>query len=473
MASIPAMLLLSASLLLRSALSVGGGEDSDPGAWPPLTTPFPTFHRFTNRTTSLGGDVFSEATGALAWPSVAAAAPAEFSVLASLVSAAEVRGLLDIVRAEALDVDADSVDARPTHEYYLERSGSPEGVRSIAGKADARADVFSARAPARAALAALARPIAAGRLTPYVNARYAAACGGACVVCHSLVRKYVDGERLVHPTHFDVRALVTAVVSLQSAGKDFEGGLYVSVGAGTEATVALQAGDAVVHQSNLLHGVRVTRGERWSWILWFKAVGDAAACDGDEGVEWNAEAARAGDPIAAFLHARRAASAGERLAWLRASAEGGFARAANELGMALLASNESEAMGLLRAAADAGEPEAMHNLALRLVRRGGGGGEAAAVALFRKAAAGGVAAAAANVGVAYYNGRGAARDLHAALRWFEYAGDPKSLLLAARIAESLELPSARSLVRRAAAAGSAEAARELREEAGGKGSGEL
>jgi hypothetical protein len=62
---------------------------------------------------------------------------------------------------------------------------------------------------------------------------------------------------------------VTVVVSLTSAGVDFEGGLYVSVGAGSEVSVALQRGDAVIHRSNLLHGVRVEPGgERWSWIMW-------------------------------------------------------------------------------------------------------------------------------------------------------------------------------------------------------------
>ncbi len=101
-----------------------------------------------------------------------------------------------------------------------------------------------------------------------------------------------------HPTHFDIRALVTVVISLQSTGVDFEGGLYVSTGHGTEMIVALQSGDAVAHQSNLLHGVRVTKGERWSWITWYKGVGDPRKCDSDTGVSWNAAAAEKGDPVA-------------------------------------------------------------------------------------------------------------------------------------------------------------------------------
>ncbi len=34
-----------------------------------------------------------------------------------------------------------------------------------------------------------------------------------------------------------------------------------------------QEGDAVVHQSDLLHGVDVVQGSRWSYILWYKVGG--------------------------------------------------------------------------------------------------------------------------------------------------------------------------------------------------------
>lgn len=54
-------------------------------------------------------------------------------------------------------------------------------------------------------------------------------------------------ERTSHATHFDIQALVTVVVSLSSSGVDFDGGLFVSTGAGRgdEYFLALQAGDAV------------------------------------------------------------------------------------------------------------------------------------------------------------------------------------------------------------------------------------
>lgn len=67
------------------------------------------------------------------------------------------------------------------------------------------------------------------------------------LILRKQVRRYVEDERLSHPRHFDTQALVTAVISLSSSGRDFDGGLYVSTGSGEGETffVDLQAGDAV------------------------------------------------------------------------------------------------------------------------------------------------------------------------------------------------------------------------------------
>ena len=67
--------------------------------------------------------------------------------------------------------------------------------------------------------------------------------------------------------------------------------------------LALRRGDAVVHQSDLLHGVKVESGERWSWILWFR---DSETCD-DFGHEWSRDCARNGDAICQNLHANKVA----------------------------------------------------------------------------------------------------------------------------------------------------------------------
>ena len=146
---------------------------------------------------------------------------------------------------ESRAADPDTVDGLATHEFYLEASGTASALASIRGKPDSDGSVFAARGRARAALAALTAPIIYDRVLPFVNERYADACGATgCVVCQSLVRRYLPGERQGHGTHFDIQALVTVVVSLSSFGTDFDGGLFVTTGAaaagGETAFVGLQ-----------------------------------------------------------------------------------------------------------------------------------------------------------------------------------------------------------------------------------------
>jgi hypothetical protein len=441
----------------------------------------------------------------LTWPNLPSAPAASFSVLPGLASPSEVSALLSLLRPHAgrLDEDADSVDGLATQEIYLEKDGSTEAIKHIAGKPDVDPAVRASRAALRAALLAVTRPIQA-RVTPLVNMRYPNACAPfPCRVCHSLVRHYAQGERLEHPQHFDVQSLVTVVVPLSTAGEDFQGGLYVSTGAtGTEALLPLRAGDAVMHQSNLLHGVAVggggapsplqagaeeaeaqepplaappqrapappaAGGERWSWILWFKNVAESLSCDTEDGSAWAERDAEAGDPVAAFLHARRSRSPAAARKHLRRSAEAGFARAANELGHSLRqgggAARQEEGLRWLRAAAAAGEPEGLYNLALAEVSAGGGGNETLAMALWGEAARRGLAVAAANVAVGFFNGRGGvAQDARAAAAWWERAGDGASLQLAAQAAEGLgDGEGAAALWERAARVGHAPAAEEL------------
>lgn len=314
-----------------------------------------------------------------------------------------------------------------------------------------------------------------------VFVRYRSVCGSeGCTPCFSLVRRYRAGERTTHAAHFDIQALVTVVVSLGSYGADFDGGLYVTT-AGERAAqfLGLQRGDAVAHQSDLLHGVRVDRGARWSWIVWFS---DAADCRGDPSL-WHRASAEAGDPIAAFLQAQRAhmsagAGSGEagaaataavsdaKLRWLMASAEAGFGRAANEVGQLLKdgAPGPSGWSPNLTAArewferAAATEPEAVYNLGLLNLETGVGETDAN-IALFRQAAEAGIEAAAHNMGVAYYNGAGSLpRDLTAAAAWFERAENAEAYYMLAKIYRGVQGAAAVRWLRRAAAAGHPEAA---------------
>lgn len=142
-----------------------------------------------------------------------------------------------------------------------------------------------------------------------VHQRYPSACTSKgrdryCTPCFSLIRKYKHGQRQSHATHHDGHAIVTVVVSLSDYNVNYRGGLYVSTGMGQHEHVALNKGDAVIHQSSLLHGVKVydllkypRETERWSWIMWYR---DSEKCD-DYGHEWFADCADAGNPICQHL----------------------------------------------------------------------------------------------------------------------------------------------------------------------------
>ena len=92
------------------------------------------------------------------------------------------------------------------------QDGKAELTRTIPGKPDGDALTRARRSPLRAAVSAVTAP-ALARLTAFVNARYPQ-CRGQCMACFQLIRRYLHGERRGHAMHFDLQALVTAVVSL-------------------------------------------------------------------------------------------------------------------------------------------------------------------------------------------------------------------------------------------------------------------
>ena len=325
---------------------------------------------------------------------------ASLALVPSLLSVDEVESVLGQVTSAALDTDADTVDEMSTYELYLTNQNARRREPS---------NLAAARAPLRNALNAFLSPIIEERITPFVAQRFAPACGGtgsdtACTPCFSLVRRYRPSERRTHAAHFDVQALATVVISLSTAGIDYpaRSGLYVSTGS-DRRYLSLRAGDAVVHQSDLLHGVDIGDAdadadagtdadaaddawERWSLILWYK---DSPTCE-ERGHLWNAEAAARGDsPVAAFLHAHRVhlepalqankaaahTAAVKKVRWLRKAADGGFGRAMNELGMAYKSgegvprSAASAARWFRRALKEANEPDAAFNLGQVILER--------------------------------------------------------------------------------------------------------
>ena len=263
------------------------------------------FHGWTqNSTIELDGRRIPAAEGELRWPPPAAAT-VRLAILETVVTPAEVSKIRSLVADAEFDTDGDSVDGIASHEMFVfQKSG---GKRNEAGQIDHDPAGFAARQPLRDALSAVMDPILQTRIDPYVRRRFPAQCGAdapperACTPCSSLVRRYRPGERRSHNPHRDMLALVTVVVSLADYGTEYRGGLYVSAGQGRQV-VALRRGDAVVHQSDLLHGVDLgdEASERWSWILWYY---DSTRCV-SRGHEWSKAAAEAGDAMHQHMCAR-------------------------------------------------------------------------------------------------------------------------------------------------------------------------
>lgn len=241
-------------------------------------------------------------------------AQVSFSLARSIVDESTVDSLLDILRGiEQLDQDPDSVDGMPSYEIFVD---SHELYKENATLKihDVNPESVLERRKLRARLQSILVPIMEERLTPWVKRTYPEWCKGSkrqrhCKPCYSLIRRYRHGERQSHAPHHDAQGITTVVVSLNAAEKDFRGGLYISSGFGQREFLPLGKGDAVLHTSHLLHGVRVldleppreTETERWSWIMWFR---DSESCQ-DFGYEWFQECAEDGDPICLQLYASK------------------------------------------------------------------------------------------------------------------------------------------------------------------------
>merc|ERR1719401_2632957 len=110
---------------------------------------------------------------------------------------------------------------------------------------------------------------------PFVRQAYEC---DTCVSCTAFARRYLSGERLQVPAHFDVTAFATVILPLSPAG-NYTGGFYVQPGAhiSSRAFVPLEAGDVVVHDFTLNHGIEVMHGGRYILIIWISET--QAACD--------------------------------------------------------------------------------------------------------------------------------------------------------------------------------------------------
>ncbi len=206
-------------------------------------------------------------------------------------------------------------------------------------------------------------------ITPAVQALYGY---DNITACYSLVRRYRQ-YRTSHDMHYDGHALVTVVVSLSDYGTDYTGGLYVATSRGSARTfLKLNKGDAVIHKSDLLHGVEAN-GTRWSWIIWYK---DSATCQ-DHSEHWFANCAQNGNPTCQLLHANKMKQQNLAIKWNKEAAKNGHGEARVKMARAYLKRLPSKlpksirkARSLFRAAVrDSNEPDAHYGLAELILLR--------------------------------------------------------------------------------------------------------
>ena len=317
-------------------------------------------------------------------------------------------------RRMRFDRDADSVDGLPTFELRWVREGRYTHDR----------------------LAAIFDETVQQRLLPLIRSSgLLPQSAGDLVLCEALVRTYDEGQRRVHPAHYDGDALVTAVLELDTrATADGDtapaaepttpppppptGSFYVQPGAHVCSRIPLHLapGDVVAHSFDLQHGVQVAAGSgrRTSVVFWFTpSLGscadksrpwyEAAAVAGDADAMYNVGSAldRSRDePRRALALLRAAAAQGHWVAQhaaasmmlngrgcpggepdldgaealLQASADQGFYKA--QISLAVVRHGRGDVEGAVRwltaAAEQRAEPDVMHRLGMALCRGEGG-----------------------------------------------------------------------------------------------------
>lgn len=342
---------------------------------------------------------------------------ADVSVIQSAVDRHAIREVVNILRAyndENYDQDPDTVDGMPSYELFLDNDkirtqdqeeqnrnaqsavmedGSTSTIIDNDSNSDwakntmKPQDSKKSRVELRQNIKNILDPHLHNVITPFVQTIYPEKCGHAregraCTPCYSLIRRYRHGHRRSHATHHDGHSFITVVVSLSDYGKDHLGGLYVSTGFGQKQIIALQSGDAAMHTSSLLHGVKVkdfehnpTKTERFSWILWYR---DSDTCE-DHSHEWFADCSKEGNPLCQQLHSTKVGNvpgikekdvSNQILKLNMAAAQGGAAQSAVKIARAylhLLPSsleyNENEARRFFNIAIDSYSPEGHYGLA--------------------------------------------------------------------------------------------------------------
>jgi len=304
-------------------LSNGVTQEYAYGAVPQINTPLNT-----TTTTTTTHDASSSARKSIDFSTVYG--------LPQLVDSLSVEKMLGILKSfpHELDQLPDSVDGMPSYEMFI-KSKDPLTQETP--------DIAKERHDIKQQLDDIINPLIEDRITPLVRQLYPDVCNSTetreCTVCSSLYRRYQPNDRQSHATHYDNQAIATVVVSLSNYGTDYRGGLYVSTGHGQRQYLPLNAGDGVLHQSTLYHGVKVydvehdpSKTQRWSWIMWFL---DSDTCE-DHSLEWYKDCSDDGNPICQQLHASKVSNLENILNLNKEAAEGGSGEAAIKVARAYL-----------------------------------------------------------------------------------------------------------------------------------------
>ncbi|CAJ1928690.1 unnamed protein product [Cylindrotheca closterium] len=96
-------------------------------------------------------------------------------------------------------------------------------------------------------------------------------------IADALIRSYDPNDnREALPQHYDKTAYCSVIVPLNPT--ECEGGLYVQPGASVNTRREVQfqtAGDAVLHRYDVMHGVHVRKGKRYSLVVWMAETEDS------------------------------------------------------------------------------------------------------------------------------------------------------------------------------------------------------
>jgi len=282
----------------------------------------------------------------------------DFSVLSEAVPRETVAEVLSLLRfgsvnvssdvtykgqtAVPLDMDPDTVDGMSTQEIFLDNDSLREGKGSKEGYSQMIDDYGKDRTELRRKIRKRLDPILDGIITPFVRRIYGEKCarGGErnCTPCYSLIRRYRRNERVSHAPHHDGHSLVTVVVSLSDYNREYTGGLYVATENSQRYYLGLNRGDAVAHQSDLFHGVKILEDEedrdveRWSWILWYR---DSIKCV-DYSAEWFKSCAEEGNSKCQLIHSTKTGNQNDIVYWNQKACENGQGSACVKLARAHL-----------------------------------------------------------------------------------------------------------------------------------------